>query len=68
MNLKECGPGKREMFAPKSFKCEIQWLFTKEAGQSVLQLEIKGQADTIVSPSDVASSGCPSKNGYKSFF
>jgi hypothetical protein len=56
------------MFAPKSFKCEIQWLFTKEAGQSVLQLEIKGQADTIVSPSDVASSGCPSKNGYKSFF
>lgn len=30
--------------------------------------EIKGQADTIVQPSDGASSGCPSKNGYKSFF
>lgn len=29
--------------------------------------EIKGQADTIVQPSDGASSGCPSKNGYKSF-
>lgn len=30
--------------------------------------EIKGQEDTIVSPLDAASSGCPSKNGYKSFF
>ena len=29
--------------------------------------EIKGQADTIVQPSDGASAGCPFKNGYKSF-
>lgn len=31
------------MFPPKSFKCEIQWLFNKEAGQSVLRLRSKGK-------------------------
>lgn len=67
-NLKECSPGKRSMFPPKSFKCEIQWLFNQEAGQSVLQLRSKGKKISLFHPQMLLPLVVRLRMGIKSFF